>query len=88
MDLLLTVLTFNFNQPDSKWLSYLCVCRVVALGGDGARRLPGPLLQRLSVARLLLLLVRVAIVARVGQGEVSLSLASGEILHIAAKIYL
>ena len=70
------------------------MCWVVALGGDGARRLPGPLLQRLSVARLLLLLllllllVRVAIVAGVGQGEVSLSLASREVLHIAAKIYL
>ena len=68
------------------------MCWVVALGGDGARRLPGPLLQRLlRVARLLLLLlllVRVAIVARVGQGEVSLSLASREVLHIAAKIYL
>ena len=63
------------------------MCRVVALGGDGARRLPGPLLQRLSVARLLLL-VRVAIVARVGQGQVSLSLASREVLNIAAKIFL
>ena len=63
------------------------MCRVVALGGDGARRLPGPLLQRLTVARLLLL-VRVAIVAGVGQGEVSLSLASRKVLNIAAKIYL
>ena len=65
------------------------MCWVVALGCDGARRLPGPLLQRLlTVARLLLLvLVRVAIVARVGQGEVSLSLASREVLNIAAKIY-
>ena len=64
------------------------MCWVVALGCDGARRLPGPLLQRLSVARLLLQLVRVAIVAGVGQGEVSLSLASREVLNIAAKIYL
>ena len=65
------------------------MCWVVALGGDGARRLPGPLLQRLSVARLLLLLllVRVAVVAGVGQGEVSLSLASREVLNIAAKIH-
>ena len=64
------------------------MCRVVALGGDGARRLPGPLLQRLlRVARLLLVLVRVAIVARVGQGQVSLSLASREVFNIAAKIY-
>ena len=70
---------------------YLSVCWVVPLGGDGARGLPGPLLQRLlSVTRLLLLLgVRVvAIVAGVGQGEVSLSLPSGEVLNIAAKIYL
>ena len=63
------------------------MCWVVALGCDGARRLPGPLLQRLTVARLLLL-VRVAIVAGVGQGQVSLSLASGEVFNIAAKIYL
>ena len=67
------------------------MCWVVPLGGDGARGLPGPLLQRLlSIARLLLgVRVRVvAIVAGVGQGEVSLSLASREVLNIAAKIYL